>query len=86
MVINVLTDNNNRATADVKSTVNKRNGKIAESGSVLYLYDRKGVIEVGAVLDEEQLLEAAIENDVDDFVLEEVSPKSLLVKKRLSRS
>ena len=73
MVINVLTDNNNRATADVKSTVNKRNGKIAESGSVLYLYDRKGVIEVPSVLDEEELLEAAIENDIDDFVLEEVS-------------
>lgn len=34
MVISVLTDNNNRATADVKSVVGKRNGKMAESGSV----------------------------------------------------
>jgi transcriptional/translational regulatory protein YebC/TACO1 len=33
-VINVLSDNNNRATSDVKSCVNKRNGKIAEQGSV----------------------------------------------------
>lgn len=37
MVISVLTDNNNRATADVKSVVGKRNGKMAESGSVYVL-------------------------------------------------
>jgi YebC/PmpR family DNA-binding regulatory protein len=72
MVINVLSDNPNRANADVKSTVNKRNAKIAESGSVLFLYDRKGKIEVpDAVIDEEALLDAAIEGDIEDFILEE---------------
>mmetsp|Transcript_10254 Transcript_10254/g.18705 ORF Transcript_10254/g.18705 Transcript_10254/m.18705 type:complete len:292 (-) Transcript_10254:393-1268(-) len=71
-VINVLSDNANRATADVKSTVNKRSGKIAEQGSVLFMYDRKGKIVVpDAVLDEEVLLDAAIEAGVDDFLLEE---------------
>lgn len=68
-VINVLTDNSNRATADVKSTVNKRDGKIAESGSVLFMYDRKGKIEVKAELDEEAVMEAAIEADIDDMEL-----------------
>lgn len=68
-VINVLTDNNNRATADVKSTVNKRNGKMAESGSVLFMYDRKGMIEVEAELDEEAVLEAAIGAGCDDYEL-----------------
>lgn len=72
MVINVLSDNPNRASADVKSTVGKRKAKIAESGSVLFLYDRKGVIEVpDAVVDEEALLDAAIEADIEDFLLEE---------------
>lgn len=66
-VINVLTDNNNRATSDVKSTVNKRNGKMAESGSVLFMYERRGLIEVPSELDEEALLEAAIEAGVDDY-------------------
>lgn len=70
-VINVLTDNNNRATSDVKSAVGKNNGKIAESGSVLFMYDRKGVVEVNAVLDEEELLMAAIENGCDDMELME---------------
>lgn len=35
------------------------------------MYDRKGKIEVAAVVDEEQLLDAAIEADIDDFLLEE---------------
>ena len=68
MVINVLSDNSNRATADVKSAVNKREGKIAEPGSVLFMYDRKGVVEVPAAeLDEEAVLEAAIEAGMDDY-------------------
>ena len=67
MIINVLSDNANRATADVKSTVNKRDAKIAESGSVLFMYDRRGKVEVPAVLDEEVLLEAAIEAGCDDY-------------------
>ena len=71
MVINVLTDNNNRASADVKSTVGKRNGKIAEQGSVLFMYDKKGKIEVSAVLDEEDVMMAAIDAGVDDMELVE---------------
>ena len=70
-VINVLSDNANRANADVKSTVNRRNAKIAEQGSVLFMYDRKGKVEVPATLNEEDLLNVAIEADIDDFLLEE---------------
>lgn len=68
-MINVLSDNANRATSDVKSTVNKRQAKIAEQGSVLFMYDRKGKCEVNAVLDEEALLEAAIEQGCEDMEL-----------------
>lgn len=76
MVINVLTDNDNRANADVRVAVNKNNGKMAEQGSVLFMYDRKGKLEVphGVSIDEEVLLEAAIEYDVEDFEL--VPPSS----------
>lgn len=69
-IINVLTDNNNRANNDVRSTVNKREGKMAESGSVLFMYDRKGMIEVGATLEEEALLDAAIEAGCEEMELE----------------
>jgi transcriptional/translational regulatory protein YebC/TACO1 len=70
IVINVLSDNANRANSDIKSTVNKRHAKIAESGSVLFMYDRKGKVEVSAEVDEEKLLDAAIEADIDDYLLE----------------
>jgi YebC/PmpR family DNA-binding regulatory protein len=69
-VVNVLTDNNNRATSDVKAIINRcEYGKMAESGSVLFMYDRKGMVEVdaGELLDEEALLEAAIETGCDDM-------------------
>jgi len=69
MVINVLTDNDNRANEKVRTVVNKSKGKMAEQGSVLFMYDRMGKVEVNGELDEEQLLEAAIENDIDDFDL-----------------
>lgn len=68
-VVNVLTDNNNRATSDVRSAINKRDGKMAESGSVLFMYDRKGKVEVNGELDEETVLEAAIEAGCNDMEL-----------------
>jgi YebC/PmpR family DNA-binding regulatory protein len=68
LVINVLTDNPNRAASDVRSAVNRRQGKIAESGSVLFLYERRGRVVVPSVdLDEEAVLEAAIEAGCDDY-------------------
>jgi transcriptional/translational regulatory protein YebC/TACO1 len=69
----VLTDNNNRASADVKACVGKRQAKMAESGSVLFMYDKKGVITVpsSSTIDEEKLLDAAIEQGVEnDFSVE----------------
>eukprot|EP00577_Skeletonema_sp_RCC1716_P017297 CAMPEP_0113430796 /NCGR_PEP_ID=MMETSP0013_2-20120614/33220_1 /TAXON_ID=2843 ORGANISM="Skeletonema costatum, Strain 1716" /NCGR_SAMPLE_ID=MMETSP0013_2 /ASSEMBLY_ACC=CAM_ASM_000158 /LENGTH=281 /DNA_ID=CAMNT_0000319701 /DNA_START=13 /DNA_END=858 /DNA_ORIENTATION=+ /assembly_acc=CAM_ASM_000158 len=70
-IINVLSDNANRCTADVRSTVNKNGGKMAESGSVMFMYDLKGKVEVPTVIDEEELMMAAIDADVDDMELTE---------------
>lgn len=43
-----LTDNKNRTSADVKSILNKKGGKLASSGAVGYLFTRRGVIMVSA--------------------------------------
>jgi YebC/PmpR family DNA-binding regulatory protein len=70
MIINVLSDNNNRAISDVKVAINKREGKVAEQGSVMFMYDRRGRVDVPtADIDEEKLLEAAIEAGCDDYEL-----------------
>ena len=72
LIVNVLSDNSNRSTAEVKSAISKKNGKIAESGSVLFMYDLKGKIVIPSEnVDEEALLMAAIDNDVSDVELVE---------------
>jgi YebC/PmpR family DNA-binding regulatory protein len=72
LIVNVLSDNPNRSTADVKSAISKNHGKMAESGSVLFMYDLKGKIELpSADVDEETLLMAAIDNNVNDMELVE---------------
>jgi len=70
-IINVLSDNPNRSSADVKNAVNKNDGKMAEQGSVTFMYDLKGKIAVPAVVDEDDLLMAAIDADIDDVELAE---------------
>jgi YebC/PmpR family DNA-binding regulatory protein len=66
-VINVLTDNSNRATSNVNLAVGKLKGKMAETGSVLFMYDRRGRVDVKGEPDEEAVLEAAIEAGCDDY-------------------
>jgi YebC/PmpR family DNA-binding regulatory protein len=69
IVIEVLSDNVNRAAADTKATVNKNGGKVAEPGSVLFNFERKGVITIDCALDEEEdVFEVACENGGDDVV------------------
>lgn len=54
LIINVLSDNPNRSTADVKLAVSKSGGKIAESGSVLFMYDLRALLRISAPLSKRQ--------------------------------
>ncbi|MBU0766718.1 YebC/PmpR family DNA-binding transcriptional regulator [Patescibacteria group bacterium] len=44
IIIECLTDNKNRTLSSVKSTIEKRGGKWAESGSVMWMFEKKGVV------------------------------------------
>jgi len=70
-IIHVLTDNPNRSNADVRIAVNKNDGKMAEQGSVAFMYDRKGKVTVVGEVDEDTLLEAAMEAGCDDLEIVE---------------
>ena len=72
VVINALSDNNNRAFSDVGTVVKKASLKLAESGSVLHNFVKKGRITVNADLDEDAAIELALEADVDE--VEVVAP------------
>lgn len=65
-IIECLTDNKNRTLANVRSTIEKRGGKWAESGSVAFMFERKGVVVAeGSMNDELEL--ALIEAGADDI-------------------
>ncbi|MFA6033549.1 MAG: YebC/PmpR family DNA-binding transcriptional regulator [Myxococcota bacterium] len=71
MVIEVLTDNRNRATAEVRHLLDRYGAKIGASGSVLYIFKKRGSIsfEAGSV-SEDALMEAALELGADDVQTE----------------
>ncbi|MEW6238559.1 MAG: YebC/PmpR family DNA-binding transcriptional regulator [Candidatus Omnitrophota bacterium] len=65
--INVLTDNKNRVTAEIRHMFGKYGGNLGESGSVAWMFKRKGQITLeGENLNEEEIMEAAIEAGADD--------------------
>lgn len=71
LLIECLTDNKNRAAAEVRLAVSRNGGTMADPGSVSYQFSRKGVIVVAAAegLSEDTLLEAVLDVGVDDIEL-----------------
>ncbi len=67
VMVNCLTDNKQRTVSDVRSFFNKTGGRLAESGSVGYLFKPKGMIIVEPeVTTEDAVTEAAIEGGAED--------------------
>lgn len=67
LVIEVATDNRNRAVSQLRATLNRLGGSLGESGSVLWNFERKGVLYVeGEGLTEEAMIEHALEAGADD--------------------
>ena len=68
LIINVLSDNKNRAVEMVSTALKKENCKVAASGSVAFNFARKGRLAINAELDEDTLLELAIEGGIEGDV------------------
>ena len=69
--VEALTDNRNRTAADVRHTFAKNDGNLGESGSVAWLFERKGVVLVSATsVDEEELMLVAADGGAEDVVEE----------------
>jgi YebC/PmpR family DNA-binding regulatory protein len=68
VLIEAMTDNKNRTTADIRHIFAKGNGNLGEAGCVAWMFQKKGyiVVEKGAV-DEEQLMELALDAGADDI-------------------
>jgi YebC/PmpR family DNA-binding regulatory protein len=67
MLIEVLTDNKNRAAAEIRNILTRAGSNFGASGSVAYLFKRKGVLSYdGEKYSEDTILEAALEFGADD--------------------
>jgi YebC/PmpR family DNA-binding regulatory protein len=67
ILIDTLTDNLNRTVADVRHILSKNGGNLGTSGSVAWMFDRKGQISVDAArYDEGAVMEAALEAGAED--------------------
>ena len=67
LLIDVLTDNRNRTSADIRSILSKMGGSMAEPGAVGWQFTRRGVVLVdGGGVDEDDLMMAALEAGADD--------------------
>lgn len=70
VIVETLTDNRNRTTSAVRSTFDKHGGNLGTPGCVSYMFARKGVIIIEKTdeIDEDALMEAALEAGAEDMV------------------
>jgi YebC/PmpR family DNA-binding regulatory protein len=72
LIVEVLTDNRNRAAANVRSIFGKNGGALGETGSVAFMFDRLGqIVYPRPVASEDAMMEAAIEAGAEDVVTDE---------------
>ena len=72
IIVEALTDNRNRTASNVRSTFAKNGGNLGETGSVAFMFDRKGEITYKlSVGDFETIMEAAIEAGAEDVESDE---------------
>ncbi len=66
LLIDVLTDNRNRSSSDVRAIFSKLGGSMAEPGSVAWQFSRRGVIYIDGSVSEDDAMAAALEAGADD--------------------
>lgn len=73
MMIEVLTDNRNRTGSNVRFYFDKNGGNLGTPGCVSYMFDRKGqmLIEKKDEIDEDELMEVALESGAEDFIADD---------------
>lgn len=68
VMVDCLTDNRNRTVSEVRHAFSKAGGNLGTDGSVAYLFSKAGILSFAAGVDEDRLMEAALEAGADDVV------------------
>ncbi|MGH9018176.1 MAG: YebC/PmpR family DNA-binding transcriptional regulator [Acidimicrobiales bacterium] len=67
IIVETLTDNRNRTGSEVRNIFTRNGGSMAEPGAVSWQFERKGVIELPRALDEDKVMELAMESGAEDL-------------------
>lgn len=67
VLVECLTDNRNRTVSEVRHAFSKRGGNLGTDGSVSYLFSRQGQLHFAAGVDEERLMEVALEAGAENI-------------------
>ncbi|MBQ5764601.1 MAG: YebC/PmpR family DNA-binding transcriptional regulator [Clostridia bacterium] len=72
VIVQALTDNRNRTAGDLRHYFDKFGGNMGQPGSVMFMFNRQGVITIDAEgLDEDTVMEAALDAGAEDFNAED---------------
>ena len=67
VIVDVLTDNKNRAVSEIRHAFSKNGGNLGAEGAVSWMFTKKGVIAVDKSVNEEKLTEVVLEAGADDL-------------------
>ena len=67
IMVESMTDNNNRTVAEVRHAFTKSGGNLGTNGSVSYLFEKKGLINISDGQDPDQIMEISIEAGAEDI-------------------
>jgi len=74
LLVDIMTDNKNRISSDIRIATNKCGGTVATPGAVAYNFDRKGQFRIAkAAIEEDKLFLLVSEAGAEDFVVEDDS-------------
>ncbi|WP_415774883.1 YebC/PmpR family DNA-binding transcriptional regulator [Shewanella oncorhynchi] len=68
VMVETMTDNRNRTVSGVRNAFSKSGGNLGTDGSVSYLFTKRGVLSYALGIDEDALMEAALEAGAEDIV------------------
>ena len=71
VMVEMLTDNKNRAVAELRHVFSKKGGSLGETGTVNWMFSLKGIIKAIGSLTEDELFEKLIDYDIENIVKED---------------
>lgn len=84
VMIEAMTDNRNRTVSNIRATLGKAGGNLGESGTVGWMFEKKGIIVIEKGSKDDEVIEVAMEfeaeeilDELDDVIIVETSPFEL---------